>query len=92
MKRHSWIITAQVSIGDLNKQLHMFNCQKALSQELLMRLQCQPVASNFVLNALLGEVSSINNIYLSYEPIIQTAIQLLRTEPVLYKLTTSDNP
>ena len=42
---------------------------KALVQELLMRLQCQPFTSNFVLHALLGEVSNID-IYKSYEPMI----------------------
>ena len=70
----------------------MFNYQKALAQELLMRLQCQPFASNFMLNALLGEFSNINNIYKSFEPMIEIAIQLLRTEPVLDVLITSDNP
>ena len=90
--RHSWKITAQISIGDLNTQLHMFNPLKALAEELLMRLQHQPFASNFVLNALLGEFSNVNNIYKSYEPIKQTAVELLRTEPVLDKLATSDNP
>ena len=36
--QHSWIITANISIGELNKQLHMFNHQKALAHELLMKL------------------------------------------------------
>ena len=36
--------------------------------------------------------TNINSIYQSYEPTIQMAIQLLRTEPVLDKLTTADNP
>ena len=39
----------------------MFNVQKALAQELLIKLQKQPqpFASNFVFNALLGEFSNI---------------------------------
>ena len=86
---HSWIITAHISIHFLNKQLCMFNCQKALAQELLIKLQWQPFASNFVFNALLGEVS---NIYQSYEPIIWTAIQLLKSELLTGKLLTLDNP
>ena len=45
-----------------------------------------------MLNALLGEFTNINSIYQSYETTIQTAIQLIRTEPFLDKLTTSDNP
>ena len=78
--------------GYLNRQLHMFNCQTALVHELLMKLRCQPFASNFMLNALLGEFTNIKSIYQLYEPNIQTAIQLLRTEPVLDRLTTADNP
>ena len=83
--RHSQIITAHKSLGDLNKELCMFNHQKALAHELQF-------ASNFMLNALLGEFSNIHNIYQMYEPTIQAAIQLLRTEPVLDKLTTLANP
>ena len=45
-----------------------------------------------MLNALLGKFSNIDNIYQLYEPTIQIAMQLLGTEPVLDKLTTSDNP
>ena len=68
--RQSWIITEQIAIGDLNRQLCMFNCQKALAQELLMRLKCQPFTFNLILNALLGEISNIDIIYKLHEPII----------------------
>ena len=88
--RHSWIITAHVSIGDLSKQLQMFNHQKALAQDLLIKLQQQPFTSNFVYT-LLGEFSNIANIYHLYEPIIWTAVVLLRNEPVMDKSMASDN-
>ena len=61
----------------------MFKHQKAVAHKLLIKLQCQPFTSNFMLSALLGEFANINN---------QMAIQLLRTEPVLDKLTTAENP
>ena len=86
--QHLWIITVPTLIGDLNKQLHMFNCQKALAQELLMKMQHQPFASNCMFSALLGEFSNIGNLYKLYEPIIQIAIQLLRNKPVTDKLST----
>ena len=89
---HSWIITAHISIGDLSKQLCIFNLNKALAQELLIKLQQQLYVFNFMVNALLGEFSHIENIYQSYEPIILTAIQLLRNKPVMDKLMTPDNP
>ena len=37
-------------------------------------------------------IYQIKSIYQSYESTIQMAMQLLRTEPVLNKLTTTDNP
>ena len=87
---HSWIITAHISLGNLNKQLHMFNNKKALAHELL-KLQCQPFTSNIIFNALLGEFSNINSIYQSYKSTIQMAKQLLQTEPVLDKLWPTDS-
>ena len=89
---YSWIITAHISLGNLNKQLYLFKCQKALAHELLMKLQCQPFISNFIFNALLGEFTNINSIYQSYKPSIWMAIQLLQTEPALDKLSTTDSP
>ena len=70
----------------------MFNHQKALAHELLMKLQYQPFASNFILNALLGEFTNIDSIYQSYKLTIKMAIQLLWTEPALNKLSTADSP
>ena len=89
---HTRIITAHISLGNLNKQLHMLNHQKAPAHELLMKLQCQPFTSNFILNALIGEFTNIDSIYQLYKPIIWMAIQVLQTEPALDKLSTADNP
>ena len=47
---------------------------------------------NFVLNALLGEFTSVDSIYQSYEPTIWMAVQLSRAEWALNRLTTADNP
>ena len=87
--QHSWIISAHVSMGALCKQLCMFNCQKALAQKLFIKLQQQLFASNFMFKTLLGEFSSIVNIYQSYDHIIQTSMQLLRNEPVMDTSITS---
>ena len=52
----------------------MFKHQKTLAHELLMKLQCQPFASNFMLNALLGEFTNIDSSYQSYDSTMQRAI------------------
>ena len=58
----------------------MFNCQKTLGHQLLVKLHGQPLASQLVLNAVLDEFSNIDNIYISYKPTIWSALQLLKTE------------
>ena len=89
---HSWIITMHIPIGNINKQLCMFHPKKTLAHELLMKLQYQPFTCNFILNALLGEVTNINSSYQLYKPPIWTALQLLWTEPFLNKLLPADSP
>ena len=44
-----------------------------------MKLQDQHLASKIVVNALLDEFASIDNIYESYKPTIKSAVQLLKT-------------
>ena len=70
----------------------MFNHQKALTSELLIKLQCQPFTSKFVLNALLGEFTNFASIYQWFKQTLWMAIQLLQTEPALNKLSPTDSP
>ena len=70
----------------------MFNCQKTSAHQLLVKLQCQPLAIHFVPNALLGEFSNIENIYKSYQQTIQSAVQLLKTESEFKYLSWPENP
>ena len=57
----------------------MFNRQKTLAHQLLVKLQDQLLASQLVVNTLLDEFSNIDNIYESYKPTIPSAVQLLKT-------------
>ena len=61
---HSWIITAHISLGDINRQLHMFSHQKTLAHQLLVKLQSQLLASYSVLNALLDEFSNRQHLWI----------------------------
>ena len=65
---------------NLHRQLHLFNCQKTLAHQLLVKLHDQPLASQLVLNDLLDEFSNIDSIYESFKPSMQSAVQLLKTE------------
>ena len=44
--KDSWIITAHISLSDLNRQLYMFNPQKTSAHQLLVKLQCQLLVSH----------------------------------------------
>ena len=87
---HSWIITAHISLGNLDKQLHMFNRQKTLAHQMLVKLQDQLLASQLVINGLLDEFPNRDNIYESYKPIMKAAVWLLKT--ISEKLITKKKP
>ena len=40
--RHSWIISAHINLGTLNKPMHMFNRQKNIVCEMISRLRNHP--------------------------------------------------
>ena len=77
---YSWIITAHVSLGDLDKQWKMFIQYKARSQQLLNYLHQKPLDPNGLLSALQTELANLDNIYTSYKLLILPATQLLRKE------------
>ena len=78
--QHSWITTGHILLCDLNRKICMFNSQKILVHKLLVKIQGQPLALPFVLNALQGEFPNIDSIYESYKQTIQSAVQLPKTE------------
>ena len=88
---HSWIIAAYILLGDLSRQLCMFNHQKTLTHPLLPKLQGQLLALHFVFNALLDELSNIDSIYKSYKPAIRSVVQLLKTESEFENLSPHEN-
>ena len=57
----------------------MFNIQKIIAHQLLVKLKDQPLTSQLVVNDLLDESANIDNICESYKPTIKSAVQLLKT-------------
>ena len=78
---HSWIITAHVSLGNLEKQWRMFVKQMGRLQQLLNSLQQKPLAPTYMISALQAELTNLVSIYTSHKPLILIATQLLRREP-----------
>ena len=61
--QHSWIITAHVSLGNLECHWKTFNRQFARTQQLLHSLDQQPSAPTQLLSTLQVELSNIEDIY-----------------------------
>ena len=77
--RHSWIITAHISLGNLECHWKLFNRQLVRTQQLLRSLGQHPSAPTQLLSTLQLELSNIQDIYNSGEMAIISAIKLLQS-------------
>ena len=77
--RHSWTITAHISLGNLECHWKLFNRQLAGTQQLLRSLGQHPSAPTQLLSTLQLELSNIQDIYNSGETTITSAIKLLQS-------------
>ena len=75
---HSWIITAHVYLGNLGKQWKMFIKQMDRTQQLLKSLLQRSLAPTHLLSTLEAELTNLENIHMSYKPLILAAIWLLK--------------
>ena len=75
---HSWMITAHVSLGNMEKQWKVFTKQMIRTHQLLPSLIQKPAAPTQLLSGLEAELSILHSIYTSYQPLIQAATQLLQ--------------
>ena len=75
--RHSLIITAHVSLGNLECHWKLFSRQLTRMQQFLRSLDQHPSAPTQLLTTLQLELSNIQDIYKSSETTITSAINLL---------------
>ena len=73
---HSWIITAHVSLGNLEHHWKTFNRQFDRTQQLLLSLDQHPSAPTQLLSTFQLELSNIKDIYNSGKTTITSAIIL----------------
>ena len=78
---HFWMITAHVSLGNMEKQWKLFTRLMIRTHQLLTSLLQKSSALTQLLSAPEAELSNLNSIHTSYQPLIQTATQLLKAEP-----------
>ena len=78
---HSWLITADFCLGHLDHHWKTFNRQVDRTHQLLQVLSHQPCALTQLLATLQVELTNINDTYISYKPVIISAINLLNMDP-----------
>ena len=77
--RHSWIIMAHISLGNLECHWKLFTRQLTRTQQFLRSLDQHPSAPAQLLATLQLELSNIQDIYKSSETTITSTIQLLNS-------------
>ena len=77
--RHSWIITAHISLGNLERHWKLFKRQLTRMQQFLRSLEQHPLASPQLLTTLQLELSNIQDIYKSHEIFITSPVNLLNS-------------
>ena len=77
--RHSWIIMAHVSLGNLEHHWKLFTRPLTRTQQFLRSLDQHPSAPTQLLSTLQLELSNILDIYKSSESTVTSAIQILNS-------------
>ena len=88
---HSWLITAHIYLGHLEHHWKTFNRQMDRTYQLLQFLCQEPSAPTQLLATLQVELTNINDIYISYKPIIIPAINLFNMDPSFDGLSNYSN-
>ena len=78
---HLWLITAHICLGHLECHWKSLDRQMDRTCQLLQSLSQQPSTPSQLLTTLQLELTNINDIYISYKPIIIPAIHLVDTDP-----------
>ena len=83
------MITAHVSLGNMQKQWKLFTKQMIMPCHLLPSLLWKPPAPTQLLSGLDEEFSNLHSVYTSYQPLLQVATQLLQREPSFDRIPVS---
>ena len=76
---HSWIVTAHISLGQLECHWNLFKWQLAKTKQFLSSLEQHPSASPLLITTLQMELSNIQDLYKSHETLIMSAMNLLNS-------------
>ena len=79
--RHSWIISAHINLGTLNKPMHMFNRQKNIICEMISKLGNHPDDAIEPLQPLQVELDNLHSLFMAYKPVFSSAMSILQMQP-----------
>ena len=79
--RHSWIISAHINLGTLNKPMHMFNIQKNIVCEMISKLRNHPDDAIEPLQPLQVELDNLHSLFMAYKPVFSSTRSILQMQP-----------
>ena len=79
--RHSWIISAHINLGTLNKPMHMFNRQKNIVCETISKLRNHPDDAIEPLQPLQIKLNNLHSLFMAYKPVFSSAMSILQMQP-----------
>ena len=79
--RHSWIISAHINLGTLNKPMHLFNRQKNIIREMISKLRNHPDDAIEPLQPLRVELDNLHRLFMAYKPVFSSAMSILQMQP-----------
>ena len=78
---NSWIITAHISLGNLERHWKSFTRQMDTTRQLLQSLHQRLSTPTHLISTLQAELTNLNDIYTSYRPVVIAATHLMNTGP-----------
>ena len=79
--RHSWIISAHINLGTLNKPVHMLNRQKNIVCEMISKLRNHPDDAIEPLQPLQIELDNLHSLFMAYKPVFPSTRSILQMQP-----------
>ena len=79
--RHSWIMSAHINLGTLNKPMHRFNRQKNIIREMISKLRNHPDDAIELLQSLQIKLDNLHSLFMAYKPVFSSAMSILQTQP-----------
>ena len=89
--RHSWIISAHINLGTLNKPMHMFNRQKNIVCEMISKPRNHLDDTIEPLQPIQVELDNLHSLFMVYKPVFSSAMSILQMQPSFEKEETKSS-